>query len=705
MKNSLKHNYLNWILVGQRFQHLIVFIIVFSLLTLSAKGHNDIEVNSKYFSLRNCVHIKDSVLNINFHQKLQKLIFNDTIYGKKLEQAFIEGDSTEVLTNMLLSGIYMANYQNVSETSKILDLITKVWKEIGKKDTAFLNVTQFNLANCYFFLGLHEKALNQLKLCENYFKNKKSKKRWLGEIYCNMGYLYLKQKDYINALNHLEKAPKHFQPNYYSSIISCYTDIAYVYLGLEEPEKAALYADSAKTYIKLLNFEKNNDIRIIEKKKRILFHYYLLKTKQFFNTDIETAKEFLKTAEHYLPDFFKNYHILSLYNTHTNILIKEKKYTAAEKILKKSINIATNNLFYFEVIQFKKQLSDLYQLQHKFKQSLQCMQELTILQDSIARSESTLNNRIKLQYETTQNKRKIKLLTQSNTEQQKALYWQKFTILILIGFAAGILISLIYLLKNHRQTREKNHLLKKKNNIIKKQKEELLEINEGRNKIISILSHDFRSPINNIVSLIDLVNNGYIDKNSEEFDDFLFRIKYTSLQYQKLLETTLIWAKTQNKAFKVEEKEINLEVFALGIKDGISNLGINKNIEITFSVEENIICKCDPNITTVILHNLVNNAIKFSEKNSKIEVLIYSKDQHKIIAVKDSGIGIPKDMQDHIFDLKVNTHRSGTNEETGSGYGLSICKDLASSMKADLYFESIEEKGSTFFLSLPSTKC
>lgn len=122
------------------------------------------------------------------------------------------------------------------------------------------------------------------------------------------------------------------------------------------------------------------------------------------------------------------------------------------------------------------------------------------------------------------------------------------------------------------------------------------------------------------------------------------------------------------------------------------------------NLPENLVAYADPNLTHNILTNLLNNAIKFTPRNGTIRVGGKAVNGKVEIVVSDSGIGIPSEYLKNLFSLKSGISRNGTENETGTGLGLVMCREFAELMNGKIRVESVENHGTTFYVSLPAVK-
>src|SRR6185503_7822197 len=105
-----------------------------------------------------------------------------------------------------------------------------------------------------------------------------------------------------------------------------------------------------------------------------------------------------------------------------------------------------------------------------------------------------------------------------------------------------------------------------------------------------------------------------------------------------------------------------------------------------------------------VISNLISNAIKFSPVDSVIKVKAIQKQGNVVIAVKDHGIGIPDNMKDKVFNMFTNAKRPGTIGEKSFGLGLSISKQIIEKHSGKIWFDSVQDKGTTFYISLPKSQ-
>ena len=242
--------------------------------------------------------------------------------------------------------------------------------------------------------------------------------------------------------------------------------------------------------------------------------------------------------------------------------------------------------------------------------------------------------------------------------------------------------------------KEINKKLSDKNN-------ELNKLNKEKNKFFIILSHDLISPFSGTNSMIEMMDENFDDFDNEEIKNALGVLRKSSNKTFALLRNMLDWVKTQINKFEFEPNEIDLSEIVSEVIDLFEHTLAEKDIIIANLFPNKLLAFSDENIIRTIIRNLISNAIKFSHPDSLI-TLTYEKEDSKILLkVIDQGVGISEDRINKIFNIAYLSSKPGTNNETGNGMGLLLCKEFAEMQKGDLIVESKLKKGTTVILEIP----
>lgn len=258
-----------------------------------------------------------------------------------------------------------------------------------------------------------------------------------------------------------------------------------------------------------------------------------------------------------------------------------------------------------------------------------------------------------------------------------------------------------YYVAKARQAAEKSRAVEEQNKQISAQNLQLETVNNEKNKLFSIISHDLKSPLDSIRGFLELLTDNALDEDDQKKiqEELIMQTKYTS----DLLVNLMSWAKTQMHGVTVNLMPQNLSEFVEEIVDNKIWIAARKQITLTYVIGAGIEVICDKDMLTIVLRNLVNNAIKFTNPNGAVTIRVSTGSGKAIVSVQDTGIGIPKEKQADMFTLKTRS-TFGTNREKGIGLGLMMCKEFIDYQNGEIWFETEVGKGSTFFVSLPLHK-
>ncbi|MBN1184535.1 MAG: PAS domain S-box protein [Bacteroidales bacterium] len=231
-------------------------------------------------------------------------------------------------------------------------------------------------------------------------------------------------------------------------------------------------------------------------------------------------------------------------------------------------------------------------------------------------------------------------------------------------------------------------------------KEKAEESDRLKTAFLQNMSHEIRTPMNAIMGFSDLITRNVDDK--EQIKRYAYIINQRSSDLLIIINDILDIAKIEAGQMKVKKELVDVYSIFDDLKMTFNLSPLRKqHIEFTYKEQEDIITVyTDKGKLKQILLNLINNAFKYTEKG-KIEFGCKIEDHTIIFFVSDTGIGIPSDEKDKIFDRFYQITQSSSGYSTGTGLGLSIVKGLIKILGGSVWVESEEHKGSTFFFSLP----
>jgi len=557
------------------------------------------------------------------------------------------------------------------------------------QDTINLAEIYFGLATIYRYQERYEKAEqynNRALAIINHAKYDALR----SKIYNNMGILYDRQKNYGKAIEYYEKSlaiKEKLKDTLGMPITMSNLAIIYSYEGkFKDDKKAQEYIEKSRKIAYSIG-----DNHIIKYTTLYLCRIHLE------NKRYDKALAFSDEALNLYKDGkYDDIYIESLI-VRGEIYYETRKYAEALKCANlvlqqnktiKSITLEKDNY---------RLLSKIYESEGNYKEALWYKNKESVLKDTIfaeyKKQEATLaeNDYELLHFE--QTNQKLKSL---NELQKERLRKQGITIaFVVVAFTlASILIILLIYVNSSR-----NHYFKElenRNRVISEINAELQKNNEIKTKLFSIISHDLRSPLATTKGLLLLLKD---EPNlPEEFRIYLNQMSKNLDGTFILLDNLLKWSATQMQSVKVKPSTFSMLGLIQEIAELYRPVAQEKNIEILVLPSEKYTVLADRDMLHLVLRNLVSNAIKFTPENGKIEISTEKREKELAIHVKDTGVGIPKENLEKIFE---GLSTRGTASEKGTGLGLQLCKEFITLNNGELKVKSVENEGSTFSFTVP----
>jgi signal transduction histidine kinase len=230
----------------------------------------------------------------------------------------------------------------------------------------------------------------------------------------------------------------------------------------------------------------------------------------------------------------------------------------------------------------------------------------------------------------------------------------------------------------------------------------LIQLNADKDIFISIMAHDLRSPFNALLGLSDLLIENLRKYNIDEIEELVNHIKSAAEGTYALLEDLLKWTRAQSGNIPFNPQNVNIEDICKKILEYLYTNALAKKITINLNIQNNISVYCDADMLKTILRNLISNAIKFTNKRGLIELNAEVNPGDTTVSVSDNGIGMSPDKIKKLFDIsQIQTSSLGTANETGTGFGLLLCKEFVEKHGGEIWVESRCGKGSVFKFTMP----
>lgn len=238
--------------------------------------------------------------------------------------------------------------------------------------------------------------------------------------------------------------------------------------------------------------------------------------------------------------------------------------------------------------------------------------------------------------------------------------------------------------------------------IRKNAENKIKELNSAKDRFISILGHDLKSPFNVILGFSEALITDIETLTNEQIAEFAQFIYKSAKSTNSLLEDILMWAKSQQGKLSFNPKKLNLANVTNTILEIFNPGAYSKNLIINYSSGDLIEVYADIDMLKTIMLNLVSNAIKFTNKGGIINIKAEVYSEYTAIVISDDGVGISPEDISKLFDISQVHTTKGTDDESGTGLGLLLCKEFVERHGGKIWVESELNAGSQFSFTLPN---
>jgi len=377
---------------------------------------------------------------------------------------------------------------------------------------------------------------------------------------------------------------------------------------------------------------------------------------------------------------------------------KLKQLSSAQNYLASSLKKAKENGYNTLIRDTQLVLAKLEEQKGNIAKAFSYFKDASAVKDSIFNIEKiTKFTDLQVKYYLDKKSKENLLLRKNNEIQQLTISKEKNIRLGLIATGIFFIVILVILIRSRATTKKINAKLQESGN-------KLIELNANKDKFLSIISHDLKSPFGGLLSVAELLDSSLDELTEDELKDMVKVIKNSANNIYELLDDLLAWAQTQT-----DRMEYSFEAFDIKnkIKSVVKLLEVNslkKGITIHNNIHETNMVFADAISVETILRNLISNSIKFTAETGQIVLDAFEKEDKVIISISDNGIGLSAEDQKKLFQIGVHHTTLGTNREKGTGVGLILCKELVEKNGGKIWVESELGKGSKFSFSIPKTK-
>ncbi len=660
---------------------------------------------------------------------------NDRIDDLTVELAYQESDSTKVDISLMLIDEFYA----IEDYPKALRYVNQTAKLSEK-----INYTKGLAESTYYRALIYAKRNDYYNAIDNYDKSRKyylqiSDTLGIAKVSNSIGLIEIRRGNYAVGLKNALSAIDIFEKQDLKDELStAYNNLAEAYFKTNQIDKAIEFNIKALEVREQINDRKG----IITSTKNIADLYSLRKEHRKSIEYYEKVLDMLNPTNdrairgEILPKLGSQYLEFKEYDKASDYLVEGLKYNRKEDnqegILRALNAIGNLNLQKKKVRLAEAQLNEAYNIAQKIDNKTELLEnyKLHIALDS---TRGYFQNAFFWQNKYYDLKEELALIDQpvfpsdveplelddsnpieddiSNFEEDESNDDQNTWLnnpLILYGALAATALLLALLLLNFIKLRKQKATIAEhkeklaqeqiRNEAILEQTHHLEEVNQVKDKLFSIVSHDLKDSISSIKAFLDLLKEDSISK--EEFRDLIPELSENANNASSLLFNLLNWSKSQMQSLEPKPELFNIqEVFHT--KMALVEQKVEDKRIVLIDESQRDFVYADKSMVEIVIQNLITNAVKFSRTGDVITVSNQDVGGKALICVEDTGVGISRENIDKLFNANKNFTTVGTKNEKGTGLGLTIAKDLVELNDGRIWVESTENVGSKFFIELP----
>ncbi|MEO9894164.1 ATP-binding protein [Aurantibacter sp.] len=570
-----------------------------------------------------------------------------------------QGNKRDIANGLYQNALIYDDKGEYDKSSEIYYNILKIYEEL--KDTYSIATIQNALGDLLKKNNkLEEAMLNYSEALES-FKDLNAKGD-IANAYFNIGGVHQRKKNYNQALNFYNKALA------VDKEIGSLWGTAYDYESIGEVHNLQL------------NFN-----------KALQVHLKALKIREKLQQKRELAECHTHVGNDYLmlKDYRKaKFHLETAIQLSENIGAKSAAQNAYEKM----------SLVYAELGDYKNALF----LKDKY---------ISVKDSLFDEAKSKQLQELQVKFDTEKKQAAIATL-QKDAEIKDLLLERQNTIRnVIIGISILILLFTYILFNRYKrkqrerkETEKKQRLIddeRQKTQIEKQRVAELEKIDKLKDEFLANTSHELRTPLNGIIGLSESLKDGAAGKLTPKAFENLDMIANSGKRLSHLVNDILDFSKLKNSDLELDLKPVDVHAVTDIVLKLSRPLIQDKNLKLINAIPKNIpLAEADENRLQQILHNLIGNAIKFTKKG-QVEINAIEKDDQLSISISDTGIGIPEEKFESIFESFEQIDGATAREYGGTGLGLSVSKQLVQLHGGTIEVHSVVGKGSTFNFTLP----
>lgn len=592
---------------------------------------------------------------------------------------------------------------NVAEALRRYLMALKLRQQFGRDEEIAKSLTNIGLA--YRRLGMYKSALKYFEQAQEIINSKEISNNDAAYILQNLGHIYLDQKEYTKALTTYKSA------------------LTLKERGGDETGTAKILKNIAQTQLQMLQESKartslSQALKITIRNKDIKEQADILNEMG----NVERKAKNLELAINYFGKAAELYQQSNNFDGKAlctrkigEIQILKKQYAEAEKNIDLSIKTGfqTGNAYLRSYGYLAKH--DLFRAKGNYKLALSFYIQHTAIKDSlenIKRNETNLEAQLDLELD--QKKTEIKVMEaevdalRQKAELDNAIIEKQKTFrnlliaiaLLFITVAGATTLSFIQKRTYAKALEEKIDEIKQINDKLIQSEKDLKQTVQTKDKLFSIIAHDLRSPFTALVGLSEVLWSKSKNLSTDEISELSKHIYDSANGVLSLTDNLLNWSRSQTGKLTLNPDIHALTEIISRIIEVASIPAKEKGVEIEHKTEPNLKIFADYDTISTAIRNLISNAIKFTPQGGIITITATQNGGNAEIKIRDTGVGIEPENLSKLFKVDGLTTK-GTNQESGTGLGLILCKEFVEKNNGKISVESHPGVGTTFRIALP----
>lgn len=553
--------------------------------------------------------------------------------------------------------------------------------EMTKDYNLIFNIKN-NIGIEYHLRGEFDKAM-EVHLENLSLANQKAKSK-ISSANTNIAYLFDIQGEHLVALPYYEKAlvsAKQTKKNY--AIGLAMTNLSHEYTHCKMYAKARNQIADAKLFAEQHKYD------------FLLGELYLYEGRLLYQTgDIEGAYKAVQTSIDFLSETNNSQINFAIrYQLMANVLLKQKAYPMALKYGEKAYAIAKGSNDLRGLVRASETLYMYHKNKGKPESTLFYLEEFKKYSDSLFNNQNK-NGILLLKAKSDFEKRQTELKAQND----KILLAKQNKINTSLLIIIILLCTLIPLYLKHRKLDILNFKILEKSKLLEIRKKELVNSNNTKDRLFSIIGHDLKAPIDSLLLLFTMHQKKEV--SDKEFLHFSPKLNKDIGAVSFTLTNLLNWGKTQIQGENVAKTNFLVQPLAHEVLQFLGASGEAKELKLINEIGPDAAAFADPNQIAIVLRNIVSNAIKFTPNKGMVKLVSKELDGKLQISIVDNGVGMDTITCKKILDPNEAYTTYGTDHEKGTGLGLLLCYELIRKNDGEIWVESKLGKGTTFHVVL-----